>query len=127
MDAALQHVITNAVAVHFCEGEPVTYAEATTNLGTGSGRSVGRYIKTTDFNFTAIENDPTSGRRTRVPAGTGSENAPVASSANGTTWWVVVSGTEILAKNTLASGVSVVSGSPIQVLSDINIRFPDTV
>lgn len=69
MDAALDNIINNADQMVVCAGQPANYADATTDLGTGSGNALGE-TAITSGDFTKADGD-TSGRKLTVAEQTG--------------------------------------------------------
>jgi len=68
-DQALQYIKNNADKLVICQGEPANYSEATTDLGTGSGKALGE-IAVDAADFTISDGD-SSGRKVRVAAQNG--------------------------------------------------------
>jgi hypothetical protein len=66
MDAALNHIKNSVDKLILCVGQPTTYAEATTALGTGSGKKVGE-IAFSSAQVT-LANGDTSGRKATFSA-----------------------------------------------------------
>jgi hypothetical protein len=61
VDEALNKLKNNVNKLTLCEGQPATYSEANTALGTGSGKKLGE-VTVTSSNFT-LADDPIDGRR----------------------------------------------------------------
>ena len=61
LDGLLNIVKNNATRISVCEGQPTTYAEATTNKGSGGLKLAIRTI--TSANFTGPADGDTSGRK----------------------------------------------------------------
>lgn len=68
LDAALDRIAT-ADRVIACAGQPADYSEATTNLGTGSGKKLGA-VNCVTGDFTKADGD-TSGRKITLATITG--------------------------------------------------------
>lgn len=112
-DAGLNYVRTNATALYICSQEPTTLAEATTTYALGSKSSP---------TINAPSNRSPNGRECVVAA---ISDGTV--SADGTaTHWAIVSGTELLATNTLTQSQAVTNGNPF-TLAQFAFAFPDVV
>lgn len=72
MDAALAYIADLADRLIVCAGQPASYSEATTNLGTGAGKKLGDIAITPGAGNgdMTIGNGDTSGRKLRVLAQT---------------------------------------------------------
>jgi len=68
-DTLLQYIKNNATKMVICQGEPADYSEATTDLGTGSGKALGE-VALTGSDFTISDGD-SSGRKIRAAAQNG--------------------------------------------------------
>jgi hypothetical protein len=66
VDEALNKLKNNVNKITLCEGQPATYTEANTALGTGSGKKLGETVVTSAA-FT-LADDPVNGRRLTVNA-----------------------------------------------------------
>lgn len=111
LDSGLNYATTNGTVVHICSQQPATYAEATSTytLGNKSGLTVG-----------SPANGSPNGRAVTIPAITDG-------SVTGTgtaTHWALVSGTVLIASNSLTASQSVTSGNTF-TLDAQTIRIPD--
>jgi hypothetical protein len=68
LDAALDYVKQNADRMVVCEGQPVSYAEATTDKGSGGKKLADVAVVSGDF---TISDGDASGRKVRVAQKTG--------------------------------------------------------
>lgn len=113
LDDLLQYIIDNATDLHVCSTEPTTKAEADTTytLGNKTGITVG-----------AIGDATPNGRKITISAitdGSVTGNGTVAA-------WGIISLTELLAANAVATSKSVNSGDTFTTTA-FDITVPDAV
>lgn len=110
MDAALNIIVNNADQLVVCAGQPLTYADATTDTGSG-GNALGETpIDGTDF---TLANGDVSGRKVTVAAQSG-----IAVDVGGTADHVAIvddTNTRLLLVTTLSSSQAVSAGGTMDV------------
>jgi len=113
LDAALDYIDTNCTALHICSQLPATLVEANTTYSLGN--------KTPPTIGTPTDGDA-SGRKIVVSAiSDGSVTASGTASH-----WALVSGTELLAAEELATPQVVTSGN-VFTLAELDVTLPDPV
>jgi len=113
LDGGLDYLTTNGNRLDICSQEPATYTEATSTytLGNKTSASVG-----------AAQAGDVSGRKVVVAAVT---DGSVSGTGTASHWALsYVTGTELLAANSLASSQAVTSGNT-WTLPAFDIEFPD--
>ena len=109
LDAALNYIKTNATVLHICSSQPANYAGvAAVSLGTKTSPTIGSPV------------DGTSGRKVVVSAITDGSVSATGTASH----YAIVSGTELLAANTLSASQSVTNGN-VFTLATFDITLPD--
>lgn len=120
-DAALQLVIDNAEQIVVCNGEPATYADATTDSGSG-GNALGESA-ITSTNFTGPAAGDTSGRKYTFDGVTGID-VDVSATADHVAF-IDDTNTRLLVVTTISNSQSVTSGNTMDVAAfDHEIQDP---
>lgn len=120
LDKGPNEIKTNATTVTICAGAPTTLSDATTNLGTGTGKKLADV--TVDSGDWTIADDPTSGRRITFTQQTGVP-VDVAGTAD---HLAVVDGSRLLLVIPLSASV-VVTGGNTMTINSFTYRIPDPV
>ncbi len=91
LDVALNHLKNNVTKLILCDASPATYADATTNNGTGTGVRLGE-VTVESGDFTLADHTP-GGRKVTVAA----KSATLSAAGDGShVAWVDVTNTAVL-------------------------------